>query len=188
MRIKLTPILVFVATFHMFGCNLSPSTDKPKFTLAKDYAHFSTKMRNKDTLYIGVGLSMCKWFEDDLLQITKENDSVYIQILQKNVMDDDPMSFKRVLYDLQNDSLSLEKMISEFDINDQKKTNRPFFIIINPIENDTIILRTTNLEHRGYSIARYNKIMTKLYPQEMADYRKMYFTPPPPPPIELMKK
>ena len=163
------------------GCNLSPSAEKPNFSLVKDYAEFSTKMRNKDTLYIGVGLSICKWFEDDLLQVTKENDSVFIQILRKNVMDDEPLYFKKVLYDLQNDTLSLEKMMSEFDINYQKKTNLPFFVIINPKENDTIKLRTTNLENREYNIGRYNKIMTKLYPQEMADYRKMYFTPPPPP-------
>jgi len=119
------------------------------------------------------------WNEYDLLQITKSNDSVYIQLIEKYVMDDKPLHFSKVVYDLRNDTVNLEKMMSYFDINHQEKTNSPFFIITNPKEKDTILLRTTGLGNRGINIERYQRILAELYPNEMAEYKNEYFTPPP---------
>ncbi|MEW7292845.1 hypothetical protein [Aquimarina sp. 2304DJ70-9] len=170
-------ILILVFTTLIFGCK-----QKSEFKVAQDYSEFTTKMENNDTINIGVVLSMCMWSEYDQLQITKSNDSVFLQLKEKRVMDDEPVHFNKVVYELKNDTLNLEKMMTDFDVNYQEKISSPFFVIINPKEKDTILLRTTGLGNRGFNIERYQKIMTELYPKEMAEYRKEYFTPPPPPP------
>jgi Fe-S cluster assembly iron-binding protein IscA len=175
-------ILILVFTALIFGCDQKVELKKSEFKVAQDYSEFTTQMENNDTLNIGVVLSMCMWSEYDQLQFTKSNDSVFLQLMEKRVMDDEPVQFNKVVYELNNDSLNLEKMMTDFDINYQKETNLPFFVITNPKEKDTILLRTTGLGNRGFNIERYQRIMTELYPKEMAEYRKEYSTPPPPPP------
>ncbi|CAG2535173.1 hypothetical protein MAR621_04154 [Maribacter dokdonensis] len=101
-------------------------------------------------------------------------------------MDDEPVHFNKVLYELKNDTLNLEKMMTDFDINYQEEISIPFFIIINPKEKDTIVLRTTGLGNRGFNIERYQRIMFELYPKEMEKYRLEYIAPPPEP-IEIKK-
>ncbi|TYB69492.1 hypothetical protein ES676_13805 [Bizionia saleffrena] len=100
-------------------------------------------------------------------------------------MDDEPVHFKKVVYELKNDTLNLGKMMTDFDINYQETISSPFFIIINPKEKDTITLRTTGLGNRGFNIERYQKIMFKLYLKEMETYRIKYMLPPPPSPNEM---
>ncbi|MFD0975382.1 hypothetical protein [Salinimicrobium gaetbulicola] len=178
-------ILILVFAILIFGCKQKTEPKISNFKVAQDYAEFTSKMENNDTLNIGVVLSMCTWSEYDKLQITKSNDSVFLQLKEKRVMDDKPLHFSKVAYELKNDTLDLEKMITDFDISHQKETSSPFFIIINPKEKDTILLRTTGLGNRGFNIERYQRIMAKLYPKEMAEYRKEYFTPPPPPPMSI---
>ena len=178
-------ILILVIAILIFGCEQKSEPKKSEFKIGKDYAEFTSKMENNDTLNIGVLLSICMWSEYDNLQITKSNDSIFLQLKEKRVMDDEPLYFGKVFYDLKNDTLNLEKMITDFDRNYQEKTSSPFFIINNPKENDTILLRTTGLGNRGFNIERYQNIMAKLYPEEMAEYRKEYFTPPPPPPMPI---
>ncbi|MBA6316909.1 hypothetical protein [Cellulophaga baltica] len=182
MRNKKFSILILVFATLIFGCKQKTEPKKSEFKVAKDYSEFTTKMENNDTLNIGVVLSMCMWSEYDQLQITKSNDSVFLQLKEKRVMDDAPVHFNKVVYELKNDTLNLEKMMTDFDVNYQKKISSPFFVIINPKEKDTILLRTTGLGNRGFNIERYQRIMTELYPSEMAEYKKEYFTPPPPPP------
>ena len=182
MRNEKFNILILVFVILIFGCKQKVEPKKSEFKVAQDYSEFTTKMENNDTLNIGVVLSMCMWREYDQLQITKSNDSVFLQLKEKRVMDDEPIRFNKVIYELENDTLNLEKMMIEFDVNYQEKISSPFFVIINPKEKDTILLRTTGLGNRGFNIERYQKIMTKLYPSEMAEYRKKYLTPPPPPP------
>ncbi len=177
-------ILILVIAILIYSCKQKSEPKKSEFKVAQDYAEFTSKLENNDTLNIGVILSMCAWSEYDKLQVTKSNDSVFIQLREKRVMDDKPLHFSKVVYELNNDTLNLEKMMTDFDINHQKETSSPFFIIINPKEKDTILLRTTGLGNRGFNIERYQKIMEKLYPKEMAKYRKEYFTPPPPMPNE----
>ncbi|WP_293764521.1 hypothetical protein, partial [uncultured Paraglaciecola sp.] len=63
---------------------------------------------------------------------TKSNDSVFLQLKEKRVMDDERAHFDKVVYELKNDSLNLEKMMTDFDINYQKEISSPFFVIINP--------------------------------------------------------
>ncbi len=176
-------ILVFITLF--FGCKQKSEPKTSEFKVAKDYSEFSTKMENNDTINIGVVLSMCMWSEYDQLQITKSNDSVFLQLKEKRVMDDEPVHFNKVVYELKNDTLNLEKMMTDFDVNYQEKISSPFFVIINPKEKDTILLRTTGLGNRGFNIERYQRIMMELYPKEMAEYRKEYFTPPPPNGIKI---
>lgn len=175
-------ILVFVSL--ILGCEQKTEPKISNFKVAQDYAEFSKKMENNDTLNIGVVLSMCMWSEFDQLQITKSNDSFFLQLKEKRVMDDEPVHFNRVFYELKNDTLNLEKMMTDFDVNYQEKTNSPFFIIINPKEKDTILLRTTGLGNRGFNIERYQRIMFELYPEEMEKYRIEYLVPPPEP-IEI---
>lgn len=182
MRNEKFNILILVFVILIFGCKQKVEPKKSEFKVAQDYSEFTTKMENNDTLNIGVVLSMCMWREYDQLQITKSNDSVFLQLKEKRVMDDEPIRFNKVIYELENDTLNLEKMMIEFDVNYQEKISSPFFVIINPKEKDTILLRTTGRGNRGFNIERYQKIMTKLYPSEMAEYRKEYLTPPPPPP------
>lgn len=172
-------ILIIVFTILIFGCKQIVVPKKSEFKIAQDYSEFTTQMENNDTLNIGVVLSMCMWSEYDQLQITKSNDSVFLQLIEKRVMDDEPVHFNKVVYELKNDSLNLEKMMTDFDINYKKETNLPFFVITNPKEKDTILLRTTGLGNRGFNIERYQQIMSILYPKEMAEYRKEYFIPPP---------
>ena len=155
MRNEKFNILILAFTTLIFGCNQKVEPKKSEFKVAQDYAEFTTKMENNDTLNIGVVLSMCMWSEYDRLQITKSNDSIFVQLKEKLVMDDEPIYFNKVPYELKNDTLNLEKMMTDFDINYQKETNLPFFIIINPKEKDTILLRTTGLGNRGFNIERY---------------------------------
>ena len=68
-------------------------------------------------------------------------------------------------------------MMSDFDINYTERTAGPFFIITNPKENDTIVLRTTGLGDRGMNIERYLSLMSELYPKEMEKYRMEYLAP-----------
>lgn len=151
----------------IFGCQQNIESNISDFQVARDYTEFSEKMENIDTLNIGVVLSMCSWNEYNQLQITKSNDSVFLELKEKVVMDDEPILFNKVLYELQNDTLNLEKMMTDFDMNNQNEINSPFFIITNPNEKDTIFLRTTGLGNRAFNIERYQRIMTKLYPVEL---------------------
>jgi hypothetical protein len=91
------------------------------------------------------------------------------------------MHFSKVYYQLKNDSLNLEQMMMDFDINHQEKISSPFFIITSPKGTDKVILRTTGLGNRGFNIERYQRIMFELYPKEMEKYRIEYMAPPPPP-------
>jgi len=177
-------ILILVFTVLIFGCEQKVEPKKSEFKVAQDYSEFTTQMENNDTLNIGVVLSMCMWSEYDQLQITKSNDSVFLQLMEKRVMDDKPVHFNKVVYELKNDSLNLEKMMTDFDINYQEKISSPFFVITNPKEKDTILLRTTGLGNRGFNIERYQRIMFELYPKEMEKYRLEYMVPPPKP-IEI---
>lgn len=181
MRNEKFSILILIFATLLFGC----TQKKSDFKVAQDYYQFSTKMENNDTLNIGVVLSMCTWREYDQLQVTKSNDSVFIQLKEKQVMNDEPVYFNKVFYQFKNDTLNLEKMMIDFDVNYQEKINSPFFIITNPKEKDTVLLRTTGRGNRGFNIERYQRIMTELYPIEMSEYRKEYFTPSPPSRIEI---
>ena len=178
MKNKKLGILILVFTSLIFGCKQKTGPKKSEFKVAQDYSDFTTKMENNDTLNIGVVLSMCMWSEYDQLQITKSNDSVFIQLKEKRVMHDEPSHFKKVIYELKSDALNLEKMMTDFDINYQEKISSPYFVIINPKEKDTILLRTTGLGNRGFNIKRYQKIMFELYPKEMEKYRIEYMVPP----------
>ena len=73
-------ILILVFTTLIFGCERKVESKKSEFKVAQDYSEFTTKMENNDTLNIGVVLSMCMWSEYDQLQITKTNDSVFLQL------------------------------------------------------------------------------------------------------------
>ena len=178
MRNKKFSILFLVFAALTFGCEQKTEAKKSNFKVAQDYSEFTTKMENNDTLNIGVNLSMCLWREYDQLQITKSNDTVYLQLKEKRVMNDEAVHFNRVVYELKNDTLSLEKMMMDFDINYQEQISSPFFIIINPKEKDTVLLRTTGLGNRGFNIKRYQKIMLELYPKEMEKYIISEIVPP----------
>ncbi|WP_348746757.1 hypothetical protein [Tenacibaculum sp. 190524A02b] len=169
--------MVLIITILILGCNQKAEHKKSKFKVARDYVEFTSKMEENDTLNIEVILSMCTWRESDQLQITKSNNSIYIQLKEKRVMNDKPLHFKKVVYDLKNDSLNLEKMMIDFDINYQEDISSPFFIIGNTKEKNKVFLRTTGLGNRGYNIEKYQRIMAKLYPKEMAKYREKYFMP-----------
>ncbi len=184
MRNEKFGILILVFSSLIFGCEQKTEPKKSEFKVAQDYSDFTTKMENKDTLNIGVVLSICTWSEYDQLQITKSNDSVFIQLKEKRVMDDEPVHFKKVAYELKNDTLNLEKMMMDFDINNENGANSPFFVITNPKEEDRITLHTNGLGNRGFNIERYQKIMLELYPKEMEKYRLEYLIPPPEP-IEI---
>ena len=185
--------LILAFALLIFGCKQKTKPKSSNFKVAQDYSEFTTKMENNDTLNIGVVLSMCMWREYDQLQITKSNDSVFLQLKEKRVMDDEPIHFNKVVYELKNDTLNLEKMMTDFDINYQERISSPFFVIINPKEKDTILLRTTGLGNRGFNIERYLQIMKELYPKEMAKYIDKYHSipipiPPPPPPPPMNKE
>ncbi|WP_196889872.1 hypothetical protein [Aureivirga sp. CE67] len=185
MRNKKLYILILVFGILIYGCKQNIKPEISEFKVAQHYSEFTTKMKNNDTLNIGVNLSMCMWREYDQLQITKSNDSIFLQLIEKRVMDDESIRFNKVFYDLKDDTLNLKKMMTDFDVNYQEKKSSPFFIIINPTERGNILLRTSGLGNREFNMERYQKIMTELYPIEMAEYKKEDFTPPPPPPKEI---
>lgn len=171
--------ILFLILAIVIGCEQRNEPKKSDFIITKDYTDFTHKMENNDTLNIGVNLSMCLWEEFDRIEITKSNDSIHLQLKEKFVMEyDTTIHFPKVLYKLKNDTLNLEKMMSDFEIKYKDKTASPFFIITNPQENDTIVLRTTGLGDRGMNIERYLSLMSELYPKEMEKYRMEYLTPP----------
>ena len=177
MRNEKFNILFLIFLTILFGCGQKAEPKKTKskkseFKVIQDYSDFTVKMENNDTLNIGVTLSMCMWREYDQLQITKSNDSVFLELKEKRVMDYEPLHYNKVLYDLKDHNLNLEKMMADFDVNHQEKTNSPFFVIINPKEKDTVVLRTTGLGNRGFNLERYNNIIKELYPKEMLEYDK----------------
>lgn len=140
------------------------------FKITQDYNDFASKMQNNDTLQLGVNLSMCGWEEYDEVEFTKREDRVYLQIKKKRIASDTTMYFPKVLYELKNDTLSIEKMMDGFDINYTEKVSSPFFVIRNPKEKDTILLRTTGLSNRGRNIQKYHSLMLELYPKEMDSF------------------
>ncbi|MCX2681847.1 hypothetical protein OOZ15_17970 [Galbibacter sp. EGI 63066] len=170
--------ILFLSLAIVLGCEQRIMPEKSGFRIAKDYTDFAHEMENNDTLNIGVNLSMCMWEEFDRIEITKMNDSVYLQIKEKLVMNDAPTRFPKVLYELKNDTLNLERMMSDFDINYTEKISSPFFIITNPKEKDTILLRSIGLGTLGVKIDRYLRLMSELYPKEMEKRRIKYFGPP----------
>ncbi|MGS2764422.1 hypothetical protein [Sinomicrobium sp. M5D2P9] len=177
MKTKRFKILILSLAF-VFGCEQKNELKKSDFRVVKNYTDFAHKMENNDTLNIEVNLSMCLWEEFDQIEITKSNDSIYLQLKEKFVMEDDTIiRFPKVLYKFKNDTLNLEKMMLDFDINYTKKTASPFFIITNPKEKDTIILRSTGLGNTGMNMERYLSLMSELYPEEMKKYRMEYLTP-----------
>ena len=78
--------LIFVV--FLIGCKQPSEPKKSAFKVAQHYKEFTSKMENNDTLNILAILSMCMWEEYDYLQITKTNDSIFIQVLEKYVRDD----------------------------------------------------------------------------------------------------
>ena len=172
----------------LIGCNKKTKPEKSNFKLIDNYNDFTNKMENNDTLTIGVNLSVCMWREYDQVEITKTNDSIYLQLKEKYVMDDKPAHFPKVLYKLKNDTLNLEKIMSGFDINYREKINNPFFIISNPKEKDTILLRTTGLGNHILNIKNYQRIMLELYPKEMEKYKMPEILPPKPTAINRTNK
>ncbi len=178
MKPLISKIFILVFTLLIFCCEQKDEPIKSNFKISNNYAQFVNKMENWDTLNIGVNLSMCMWEEFDKLQITKVNDSIFLQLTEKYIaIDDTTYSFNKVLYQLKNDTLNLQKMMADFDINYQEQTSSPFFVITNPKEKDTILLRTTGLGNLGFNIERYQRIMFELYPKEMEKYRLDYMVP-----------
>ena len=164
----------------IFGCGQKTEFKKPEpkisdFKILENYTEFALKMENSDTIKLLVNLSMCDWEEFDRIEITKTNDSVYLQIQEKIMSNDTPVKFPKVLYELENDTLNLENIMASFDINHTEKISGPFFVITNPNENDTIILRTIGLGNRGKNILKYQQLMMELYPKEMERHYNTYF-------------
>ena len=135
-------------------------------------------MENGDTLNIEVYISMCAWMEYDLLQVTKSNDTAFIQLIEKQVMYDDPISWDKIAYELKCDTLSLESMMSDINISNTKEINSPFFRIVNPKENDTVLLRTKGLRDHIFNVKRYRRVMTEAYPEKIGKYLDVYCVPP----------
>lgn len=162
-------IFFFAFTCLLTGCKHKTSIKKSNFKISRDYTQFSTKMENNDTLNITVDLSICMGRGYDRLQITKSNDSVYLQIREK-VIENDTFHFKKVHYQLKNDTLSLERMIADFDMSYKYDSGFPFFVISNPKEKNKIVLQTTGLNNRNFNLRRYENIMHELYPKEMRKF------------------
>ena len=80
---------MFLSFVIMVGCEQRIKPEKSDFKIAKDYTDFANKMENNDTLNIGVNLSMCMWEEFDRIEITKSNDSIYLQLREKLVREYD---------------------------------------------------------------------------------------------------
>ena len=167
-------ILFMALTFSILGCKQQPQVPTSQFNIAKDFAHFSSKMENNDTLTIRVTMAMCGWHESDLLEITKSNDTIFLQIKEKRVLKDPPMHFERVVYTLENDTLNLEKMLQDFDPNYQSETSTAFFTINPAKKENRVKLRTKGLGNTGFCIKQYHSIIAKLYPKEMEAYTKKY--------------
>lgn len=137
-------------------------------------------MQHKDTLNIGVNLSICMWREYHQLQITKSNDSLFLQLKEMKLANEAALTFDKIHYLPEKDSFNLEKLLTEFDTIPQTKQNSPFFLIFNSTKNDTLLLRTGGLASRNLSIEKYRNFMRKLYPD--AFETDDFITPPPPPP------
>lgn len=172
---------MIIVVLGIIGCTSKKELKRSEFKVAESYTDFANKMENNDTLNIDVLLSICKWQEYHRIEVTKRNDSVYLQVKEKRVMMDEPKCFSKVLYKLKNDTLNLEKMMMGFEINNTNSRNSPFFIVTNPKESDTVLLRTTGLENRTINIEKYRLIMSELYPNEMKYEPEECIVVPPPP-------
>ena len=67
-------ILTLVFIILILGCKQKVEHKISNFKVAQDYAEFTSRMENNDTMNIVVVLSMCTWNEYDNLQITNSND------------------------------------------------------------------------------------------------------------------
>ncbi|WP_159038599.1 hypothetical protein [Brumimicrobium mesophilum] len=172
---------ILILTSLFLGCEQGgqptiPQAKKSEFRVSQHYSEFTSKMENYDTLNIEVNLSICQWSEYDQLQITKFNDSVFIQLKEKSVMYDEPLHFTKVFYKMKSDTLNLEKMMTDFE--DSIQSSSPFFVLTNPKERDTINLNTTGLGNREFMAERYRRIMLEFYPEEMNELQMEFRIPP----------
>ena len=180
--------MVMAFAVLIVGCGQGPTPSESDFRIAQDYFEFASKMENGDTMNIEADLSMCLSGGYDQIQITRSNDSVFLQLMERSMMDDAPIHLHKVLYKLRPDTLSLEKLLADLEVSDQHALSNPFFMITNPKEKDTIILRTTGLTDLGLHLQRYENIMLELYPEELGALRNRYeLSPPDSIRIEVMK-
>ena len=179
MKKPIIAIIALASVVLIVGCSQSPTPSASDFRIAQDYFEFASKMENGDTLNIEADLSMCLSGGYDQIQITRSNDSVFLQLIESRVMDDAPIHLHKVLYNLRPDTLSLEKLLADLDVSDPDALSNPFFMITNPKEKDTILLRTTGLTDLGLHLQRYESIMLELYPEELGALRNRYELPPP---------
>ena len=92
-------------------------------------------------------------------------------------MNDEPLHFPKVYYKLKTDTLNLEKMMTDFGVNNSDQNGSPFFELTNPKESDTISLKTKGLRNREFNTERYRRIMFELYPEEINELRIKYMIP-----------
>ena len=179
MSVKKHIILVFYLLL-IIGCKEKPYPEKSEITKSDFdyktfYSEFSSKMKNNDTLNLGLNLSMCAWREYDEVVITKRNGQLYFKLKQKTIPSDTVIYFPEVKYTPNSYTNNLENMMKDFDPNYTNKTSSPFFIVSSPNKKDSLLLRTTGLGDRGRSIEMYNNLLYELYPEKMDEYYRAFF-------------
>ncbi len=175
---------MLVAILCLYGCAEDDSMQAAAFNLHQHYAEFSKYMAAGDTLNVEVNLSVCKGQGFDQLQITKSNDSLFLQLLEKSINligDEEKWHFPKVYYPAEALGYPLESMFAAIDSSNQEAIHSGLFLLTSPAHFGEVLLRTKGLEHRIEAIEKYDDLLCILYPKEMADF-KASFKPPPPPP------
>ncbi|MDP2188330.1 MAG: hypothetical protein Q8J69_06570 [Sphingobacteriaceae bacterium] len=173
-----------VATVWLYGCIEEGAKQKEPFNLHQHYTEFSKYMAAGDTLNVVVNLSVCKGQGFDQLQLTKSNDSLFIEFLEKMVNligEEERWCFPRVYYPAEALGYPLESMFAAIDSSNQEAIHSSLFLLTSPAHSGKVLLRTKGLGHRLEAIEKYQDLLCILYPKEMADFQASFEPPPPPP-------
>ncbi|MEQ9117468.1 hypothetical protein [Fulvivirga sp.] len=142
----------------------------PQFDLREDFSEFTSKLNEGDTMIVGVHLTLCAWLEADRIEITKSNDSLFMQVTDKWVGMTDTFNFKKLPYPKTTDEFHLERMLQEMKDKTGPEFGRPFFTITSTSSADTIQLCTNGRGNRDELIGRYITFMGRVYHNKGLDY------------------
>lgn len=180
-------VVILSSVFVIVGCGAGPAPNRSKFRIAQDYFAFASKMENGDTMNVRTDLSFCLSSGYDRIQVTRSNDSLFFQLVERRIENTPPIHMGKVHYKFQNDTLAMEKLMSDLDIPEQDKGATPLLVITNPQEQDTVKLSITGFTNIALHLERYESMLFEMYPQEMQALTGQGSTPPDSLKIEVMR-
>lgn len=180
-------VVILSSVFLLVGCGAGPAPNRSKFRIVHDHFAFASMMENGDTMNVRTDLSFCMSSGYDRIQITRSNDSLFFQLVERRIENTPPIHMSKVHYKFQNDTLAMEKLMSDLEVAEQGKGDTPFFVITSPKEQDTIKLSINGFTNTARLLERYENMLSEMYPQEMQALTGQGLTPSDSLKIEVMR-